>query len=43
MKVGEDGEVRTCRTEGLFGRIFYESASIDAVFAKFSVAIAVDG
>src|ERR1700722_2596380 len=43
MKIGEGGEVRTCRTEGLFGRIFYESASIDAVFAKNGAAIAVGG
>src|SRR3984885_9194673 len=43
MKIGEDGKVRTCRTEGLFGRIFYESASIDAVFAKYGAAIAVEG
>jgi len=34
MKIGEDGEVRTCRSEASFGRIFYEIAEINAVIAK---------
>jgi uroporphyrin-III C-methyltransferase / precorrin-2 dehydrogenase / sirohydrochlorin ferrochelatase len=43
MKIGEDGEVRTCRTEAPFGRIFYKNARINAVIAKCSVAIAAGG
>jgi hypothetical protein len=34
MKIGEDGEVRSCRPEASFGRIFHENAEINAVIAK---------
>ena len=43
MKSGGDGKVRTCRSEVHFGRIFYESAEINAVIAKCGIAIAVGG
>jgi uroporphyrin-III C-methyltransferase / precorrin-2 dehydrogenase / sirohydrochlorin ferrochelatase len=43
MKIGEDGEVQTCRSEAPFGRIFYENAWINAVFAKWDAPIAVRG
>jgi uroporphyrin-III C-methyltransferase / precorrin-2 dehydrogenase / sirohydrochlorin ferrochelatase len=43
MKIGADGEVRTCRSEAAFGRIFYENAGINAVIAKCGTAIAVGG
>jgi hypothetical protein len=41
MKNDEDGEVRTCRPDTSFGHIFYESARINAVIAKYGGAIAV--
>src|SRR5580700_10816380 len=43
MEIGDDGEVRTCRSEASFGRIFYESAEIDALIAKYGAAIAIRG
>src|SRR3984885_1260558 len=43
MKIGEDGGVRTCRSEAPCGRIFYESPRINAVIAKYGAAIAVGG
>src|SRR5580692_394689 len=43
MKISEDGEVRTCRSEAPFGRIFYESSGINAVIAKCGAAIADGG
>jgi hypothetical protein len=34
MEIGDEGEVRTCRSKATFGRIFYENAWINAVIAK---------
>jgi len=43
MKNGEDGGVRTCRLDTGFGDIFYESARVNEIIAKFGAAIAVMG
>src|SRR5580704_15922652 len=43
MKNGEDGGVRTCRLDTSFGDIFYESARVNAIIAKYGAAIAVRG
>src|SRR5579864_8148358 len=43
MKSGEDGEVRTCRPETPFGRIFYERQEINEIIAKCGITIAVEG
>jgi uroporphyrin-III C-methyltransferase / precorrin-2 dehydrogenase / sirohydrochlorin ferrochelatase len=43
MKSREDGEVRTCRPETPFGRIFYERREINEIIAKCGTTIAVEG
>jgi uroporphyrin-III C-methyltransferase/precorrin-2 dehydrogenase/sirohydrochlorin ferrochelatase len=43
MKNGEDGGVRTCRLDTGFGDIFYESARVNEIIAKFGAAIAGRG
>jgi uroporphyrin-III C-methyltransferase/precorrin-2 dehydrogenase/sirohydrochlorin ferrochelatase len=43
MKTIEDGEVRTCRIEARFGRIFYEGSCINAVISKSGASVAVGG